>query len=182
MLRKDLNVENGPIEEVQKALPHRRYSDISQAIERKVTLAAAALPTPRSALSTSRNSDAYQDRRERVKIIPQDDKELVHNQHNLDLIPEDIDGVFSTRVSNSLFSQLVIAEFCASFFAMFGLFSSVIVYELKVRDFRHVLASEMATKYNIGCTFCLVMSLFIRYDLWIQWCKSIKVLAAQDNL
>lgn len=117
-----------------------------------------------------------------MKIIPQKDKEIVHNQHNLDLISDDIDGIFSTRVSNSLFSQLVIAEFCSSFFAMFGLFSSVIVYELKVRDFRDVIASEMATKYNIGCTFCLVMSIFIRYDLWIQWCKSINVLAAQDNL
>ena len=102
-----------------------------------------------------------------LKIIPQD-KELVHNQHNLDLIPEEIDGIFSTRVSNSLFSQLVIAEFCSSFFAMFGLFSSIIVYELKVRQFHEVLASQMAIKYNIGCTFCLIMSIYIRYDLWID--------------
>jgi len=46
----------------------------------------------------------------------------INPQHDEDLI-------YDTRVSNRLFSQLVIGEFSASFFAVFGLCLSIILYE-----------------------------------------------------
>ena len=47
---------------------------------------------------------------------------------------------------------------------------------------RKTFAQDMALKYNIGCTFCLVISLYIRYDLMIKWSKSVNKLTRWDTL
>ena len=94
----------------------------------------------------------------------------------------DQDTIFETRVSNGLFSQLVQAEYCSLFFATLGLVMSVLIYELKMMiDNQEMnegngyqgLALEMALIYNMMCTIFLVFSIYIRYDLWLQWSKTV---------
>ena len=59
------------------------------------------------------------------------------------------------RVSNSYFNKLAIAEFCSTFFAIFGLFLSMILYELRVgvdsETVEHQLAREIAQFCNLCC-------------------------------
>lgn len=47
---------------------------------------------------------------------------------------------------------------------------------------RKTMAQDMARKYNMGVTICLVISLYIRYDLWIKWSKSVNKLTRWDTL
>jgi len=44
----------------------------------------------------------------------------------------DRDLVYNVRVSNQLFTRLVIAQFCSLFFGILGLLLSIIVYELRL--------------------------------------------------
>jgi len=76
-------------------------------------------------------------------------------------------------VSNRLFSQLVIAEFSSFFFAHFGLFLSIILQELRMNDLTLTFASDTALIYNMFCTICLCISLYVRYELWLTWSKSV---------
>ena len=46
----------------------------------------------------------------------------------------DDDNTYDTRVSNSLFSQLKIAEFASVFLSMVGLLLSIINYELRDQE------------------------------------------------
>ena len=94
----------------------------------------------------------------------------------------DQDTIFEPRLSNRLFSQLVIAEFCSLFFATLGLTMSVLIYELQMfinnQDAElgngyQGLALEMALLYNMVCTIFLVVSIYIRYDLWMVWSKTV---------
>jgi hypothetical protein len=60
---------------------------------------------------------------------------LYYNQDKIDprIHPQpDEDLIYETRVSNCLFSQLMIGEFSASFFATFGLFMSIVLYEQRL--------------------------------------------------
>ena len=41
--------------------------------------------------------------------------------------------IFDTRVGNCLFTQVIVAEFCAVFFANLGLMISVVIYEVRFR-------------------------------------------------
>jgi hypothetical protein len=43
----------------------------------------------------------------------------------------DVDLIYETRISNSLFTQLIAAEYCSLFFSMSGLILAVISRELR---------------------------------------------------
>ena len=96
------------------------------------------------------------------------------NQANVDLI-------YDTRVSNSLFSQLMIAEYCSVFFSTLGLLVNIIVYELRIRGQSGALM-DVANTYNLMCTIFLLFSVFIRYDLWLSWSKSVNRFTSFDTL
>ena len=44
------------------------------------------------------------------------------------------------------------------FFAQFGLFLSIILYELRIRELNTGFANNVALVYNMFCTICLVIS------------------------
>ena len=96
------------------------------------------------------------------------------------------DGQYDTRVSNCLFSQLMIAEFSSFFFAIFGLVLSCILYELNAlkgnQPDRDHFTADIALVYNFFCTLFLIISLITRYDLWLRWCISVKRYSAMDTL
>ena len=43
---------------------------------------------------------------------------------------EDVDLLYETRISNNLFSRLIVVEFCNAFFANMGIFLSIVNYEI----------------------------------------------------
>ena len=53
------------------------------------------------------------------------------DQENEEEINEDV--IYETRVSNNLFSKLVIAEFANAFFAVISLILCILVYELRLK-------------------------------------------------
>ena len=80
----------------------------------------------------------------------------------------DADLVYDTRVSNCLFSQLMVAEFCSVFFAMLGIVLSVLIYEIRrTYGSEYNYAIDYAVNCNLACTICLILSLYIRYDVWL---------------
>lgn len=89
--------------------------------------------------------------------------------------------IYDTRVSNSLFSQLMIAEYCSVFFSTLGLLLNIIVYELRIQGQSGALM-DVANTYNLMCTIFLLFSVFIRYDLWLSWSKSVNRFTSFDTL
>lgn len=82
----------------------------------------------------------------------------------------DVDLIFDTRISNSLFSQLVVAEYCSLFFAMSGLILAVIAREERLTYGEEDLEiHHRVVLWSMVCTICLLISIVIRYDLWLRW-------------
>lgn len=81
----------------------------------------------------------------------------------------DIDLILETRISNSLFSQLIASEFCSLFFATLGLLLSIIMYEIREIELKDDFLVNMTLTLNMICTCFLIFSIYIRYDLWLRW-------------
>ena len=84
----------------------------------------------------------------------------------------DVDLNFGTRASNRLYSQLVISELCSVYFAILGLVMQVLKYETAVGSTNKGedrVKVMVIPKYSMLCTFLLVASIYIRYDLWLKW-------------
>jgi hypothetical protein len=91
----------------------------------------------------------------------------------------DEDLIYDTRVSNCLFTQLVHTEFCSCFFANTGLMISIIYFEIQLQMNEYGLeydgiALELAQFYSGLCTLMLLLSIYIRYVLWLQWAKTVE--------
>jgi hypothetical protein len=43
-------------------------------------------------------------------------------------------------------------------------------------------AADIANFCNMTCTFCLVFSIYVRYDVWLTWSKSIRQFTNMDDL
>lgn len=97
------------------------------------------------------------------------------------------------RVSNSYFNKLAIAEFSSAFFSLVGLFLSILLYErrhieslkeVQVRrdEAEYELYKSMTQFFSMSCTFLLIFSLFTRYSLWLDWCKSVNKFTQFDTL
>mmetsp|Transcript_1371 Transcript_1371/g.1802 ORF Transcript_1371/g.1802 Transcript_1371/m.1802 type:complete len:217 (+) Transcript_1371:480-1130(+) len=95
---------------------------------------------------------------------------------------EDRDLIWITRVSNRYFSQLVIAEFSAVFFAYFGLALSIFKYEIQQRREEEEFSLNLALFINTTCTLFLIFSLYVRYEIWLVWCKSVETFIENDTL
>lgn len=96
-------------------------------------------------------------------------------QDNIDEIKKnDEDMIYDTRVSNSLFSQMMTADFCSVFFSMLGLFLSMCMYERKIikGEDRNINFIDI---YNCSCTVFLIISIVIKYDLQLKWSISVSI-------
>ena len=81
----------------------------------------------------------------------------------------------------------MISEFCSAFFANMGLFFSIIQYEIRrLQDSdlnkNYGIALQSSQFYNIMCTVLLVISLYIRFDLWLKWSISIDRFTKYDTV
>lgn len=94
----------------------------------------------------------------------------------------DIDLILETRISNSLFSQLIASEFCSLFFATLGLMLSIIMYEIREIKLKDSFLVSMTLTLNMICTCFLIFSIYIRYDLWLKWSITIQRYTKYDNL
>jgi hypothetical protein len=94
---------------------------------------------------------------------------------------DDVDLIYETRVSNSLFSQLVAAEYCTLFFAMIGLLLSVVNHEIRLND-KNEDRYRLGLIYNCLCTICLLISVTMRYELSLRWSITVQRYTAYDNL
>ena len=81
----------------------------------------------------------------------------------------------------------MIAEFCCVFFANIGLLISIVIYELKLHATKKEVeiddhAITICQFYNILCTTFLCISIYIRYDIWLQWSVTVEKYTKFDNL
>jgi hypothetical protein len=84
-------------------------------------------------------------------------------------------------VSNQYYNKIIVSEYATVFFATYGIFLSVLLYEMKdtagISDYQN-----MVLFYNVVCTIGLCLSIYIRYDLYLEWNKSRGLLTEYDNL
>ena len=77
----------------------------------------------------------------------------------------------------------MVAEFCSFFFATLGLLLSILVYELRIAKGSDLGTIKLAALiYEVACTIFLVCSIYIRYDLWLQWAKTVEMYTQFDTL
>lgn len=77
----------------------------------------------------------------------------------------------------------MVAEFCSFFFATLGLLLSILVYELRLQKGSDLGTIKLAAKvYETTCTVFLSVSIFIRYDLWLKWAKTVDMYTQFDTL
>jgi hypothetical protein len=77
-------------------------------------------------------------------------------------------------------------EFCSCFFANVGLGISIIYFEIQLQMNENGLvydgmALELAQFYSGTCTFMLIISIYIRYVLWLQWAKTVEKYTKYDG-
>jgi hypothetical protein len=78
------------------------------------------------------------------------------------------------------------AEFCNCFFANTGLIISIIYFEINLRINEqgleyHGKALEIAQFYSMLCTILLIISIYIRYVLWLEWAKTVEKYTKYDG-
>lgn len=72
-------------------------------------------------------------------------------------------------------------EFVSLFFASFGLGLSITEYEMK--DFTNTsMLKNIVVSYSQLCNFCLILCIYFRYLITLQWNKSRGNLTKLDNL
>lgn len=79
----------------------------------------------------------------------------------------------------------MIAEYCSIFFATLGLFTSMLEHEIYMMSDK--LAAPPITimileTINFFCTVFLLCSLYIRYDIWLEWSVSVNSYTNYDTL
>ena len=94
----------------------------------------------------------------------------------------DSDMVLPTRISNRLFNQLFIVEYCAFFFATIGMLISVWLYEMRQLGLNDSLPYQCALYYNMVCTLALMFSIYTRYDLQLRFFITTDKFTSYDTL
>lgn len=89
--------------------------------------------------------------------------------------------IYDTRISNSLFSQMMTADFCSVFFGILGLALCICMHERKIikNEERHLNYIDI---YNQICTLFLILSIYIKYDLQLKWSISVCMFTQYDTL
>ena len=82
---------------------------------------------------------------------------------------------------------MIVAEFCSLFFAKMGLFLSVYIFELRIilensKELQFDWAISIALFYNTISTIFLILSIYIRYDIWLQWSITIEKYTIYDTI
>ena len=76
----------------------------------------------------------------------------------------------------------MVAEFCSTFYSSVGLTLSIINYEKRLIGQQFDTVNRMALFCNMMCTVLLIISIYIRYDLWLKWSITIKRFTIYDTL
>lgn len=101
----------------------------------------------------------------------------------------DVDKIVNIRISNFLSTQLIISEYCSLFFSMVDLMLSIMIYEFRKisdqPDSTVVISDIVRTSvliFNIMCTTFLVFSIYVRYQIWLEWSISVGVYTKMDTM
>ena len=82
-------------------------------------------------------------------------------------IEDEEDGVFDIRVSNELYNKLKVAEYISLFFAVVSVGLAMLLFEMQNLSDEGVSIEESSVLvYNAFCTIGLILSIYIRYDLY----------------
>mmetsp|Transcript_17666 Transcript_17666/g.27349 ORF Transcript_17666/g.27349 Transcript_17666/m.27349 type:complete len:184 (-) Transcript_17666:1250-1801(-) len=131
---------------------------------------------------------AQRDKKQQDEPLPEEKNEVEIENDEMEIDHREEDKIFRFRLSNRLFSSMMIAEFCGVFFAMLGLIINVIAKELQFAPLEKELfdpynntvreniepseesVTKIVTDYiNTFCNFCIVASIYVRYDIWLRW-------------
>ncbi|CDW71264.1 small-conductance calcium-activated potassium channel protein [Stylonychia lemnae] len=85
------------------------------------------------------------------------------------------------RVSNELFNKIKLAEYASVFFSTYGVFLSILLYEMKdqenIEEYQNMILA-----YNCMCTSGLIFSIYSRHDIMLKWQISRGLLTEFDTI
>ncbi|CDW76554.1 small-conductance calcium-activated potassium channel protein [Stylonychia lemnae] len=111
----------------------------------------------------------------------QKDLEELFDQDEMETALEAEDAIKDVRLSNQYYNKIIISEYSAVFFSTFGMCLSVLLFEMKDnKDISEV--QNMVLSYNVFCTIGCILSIYMRYDLYLLWNKSRGLLTEYDTL
>ena len=85
------------------------------------------------------------------------------------------------RISNSFFNKIKVTEYVSVFFSVYGICLSILLYEMK--DHSDIAETRNTVLvYNVFCTLALMLSIYFRYDLYLKWTISRRLLTEYDTL
>ena len=90
-------------------------------------------------------------------------------------------GAQEVRLTNIQYYRIIVVELIICLFAAFGIGFSILEYEYK--DAIHSeLYENLILGYNTFCSFALVLSMYSRYQLYLEWFKARSLLTEYDTL
>lgn len=85
------------------------------------------------------------------------------------------------RICNQFYSKIIVSEYATVFFATYGLILGIFLFEMK--DDENIMAiRDSIISYNVVCTVGAIISIYIRYDLYLKWNKVRGLLTEYDTL
>jgi hypothetical protein len=93
------------------------------------------------------------------------------------------DYILKTRTSNALFTQLSIADYSVVFFSVMNLTVNILTFEINRNGLENsdMIGWLLETINNVTNIF-MVVSLYIKHDLWLAWSISIEKYSQYDTL
>lgn len=91
----------------------------------------------------------------------------------------DKDLIFNTRCSNDLYSRLLMTEFCCFFYGIVSLLICVLMHYHRP-EVTELFYWDKLDFFHILCTILLVICIYIKYDVTIQWKISVNQLTKDD--
>ena len=87
------------------------------------------------------------------------------------------------RVTNIQYHRIIVVEFILCFFVGVGMTLSVLMYELQFMHGDNFETKEnILLLYNAFCSITLVVTMYSRYTLYLEWYKSRSLLTEYDTI
>jgi hypothetical protein len=96
-------------------------------------------------------------------------------------VNEEQASVHEVRVTNIIYNRIIVIEYILCFFVGFGMALSVMMYEMKFLE-EESFNENFILAYNAFCSFVLVLAMYYRYQLYMDWFKSRQLLTEFDTL
>ncbi|TNV83749.1 hypothetical protein FGO68_gene975 [Halteria grandinella] len=157
--------------------------EIGIKVHKKSTQHSSVVPVTKKS-SGPFKSDTYKKSKNEPLPFFQDEFFLV--QEDIDFFHERCEEYSSIsqeiRLVREQYNRLIVTEYASVFFSCFGIILSIVIYELQQSELFNQEEEFVLLCYSIFSTACLEFTIYLRYDMQLEWFKLRKQLSTYDTL